>query len=244
MFDCIRNLLFSSSSVFDINYIEHDIILTPKDGHFSTLIFMHGLGDSSSGYLGTFTNSARPIPDRTKVVLLTAPKAKVTINGGAKSFSWYDIKGFQGESDISQVDIKENSKRVMEVIDKEAALLQNNYSRIFIGGFSQGATMALHIGLNAPKLIGGIIALSGVLFPFSTLTINKEEKKDLPIYLGHGTEDPLLNINLVRQSYDYFDKEKYSDVTFKEFEMDHTINTEELIDMKDFIQTNSVKGII
>lgn len=43
---------------------------------------MHGLGDTADGYLDVFTTNINPVSASTKVVLLTAPMKKVTINFG------------------------------------------------------------------------------------------------------------------------------------------------------------------
>ncbi len=54
----------------------HDIYLTPKSGeHKYTLIWMHGLGDSSEGFLDFFQCPKPWLPNlNTKVILLNAPK--------------------------------------------------------------------------------------------------------------------------------------------------------------------------
>eukprot|EP01017_Pseudomicrothorax_dubius_P047696 TRINITY_DN8597_c0_g3_i3.p1 TRINITY_DN8597_c0_g3~~TRINITY_DN8597_c0_g3_i3.p1 ORF type:complete len:181 (+),score=44.41 TRINITY_DN8597_c0_g3_i3:277-819(+) len=138
-----------------------------------------------------------------KVVLLTAPSGSVTINGGMIMNSWYDIYslGTGGKSgSYSRDDIVDNGKKIAEAIKKEEALLNNNSRRVFIGGFSQGCVMALHVGLSYSKPLGGIVGLSGYLA--ADVLTESEENKEVPILLSHGALDDLIPISLSRKSYD------------------------------------------
>jgi phospholipase/carboxylesterase len=75
----------------------NDIYLTPTAEHKYTLLWMHGLGDSSDGFLDFFFTSKSIVPNQnTKVILLNAPKQPVTCNGGFSMNSWYDILELRG----------------------------------------------------------------------------------------------------------------------------------------------------
>lgn len=52
---------------------------------------LHGLGDSSQGYLDFF-NKINIVKEGTKILLLQAPKRRVTLNKGYKMASWFDVK--------------------------------------------------------------------------------------------------------------------------------------------------------
>jgi phospholipase/carboxylesterase len=72
---------------------DFSIELIPKDAYYS-VIWLHGLGDSSEGFLDFFECPQSPAHQGAKVKLLQAPLRKVSINGGMKFNSWYDIKSF------------------------------------------------------------------------------------------------------------------------------------------------------
>jgi phospholipase/carboxylesterase len=55
-------------------------------------------------------------------------------------------------------------------------------------GFSQGAMLALDIGLGLPGPIAGIVAFSGLLASPPPVTGGRFP----PVLLGHGAEDPLI----------------------------------------------------
>jgi phospholipase/carboxylesterase len=179
---------------------------------------MHGLGDSAEGFLDVFEHQNRPVPEDMKIILLTAPQASVTVNGGMRMNSWYDIKSFERkEGDISQSDVENNSKRVIKLIEEESKVV--GIERIFIGGFSQGACMSLYIGLSYENNIGGVIAMSGLLFPFTKIA---EGKKKLPIFITHGKYDPLLPEAFCSSTYQQIIKDQFN-VTYKTYDIDHTI---------------------
>lgn len=224
-----------STSYFKIDKNNDDIIMTPTEGYDSVLIWLHGLGDSALGYKDVFTPEYRPIPNRMKVILLTAPKAAVTMNGGMVMTSWYDIKSLDKTKDnVEESDVHTNAYRVMKVIDNEVKSIDNKYQNVFVGGFSQGACMSMHIGMTAKYNLGGIICFSGVLFQFTELN---EERKDLPILISHGKYDQLIPEPLALTTYKRLFDGKYN-TKYASYEIDHTISMEELESMKEFIEKN------
>ena len=236
MFSCIRNFFYSSSYLEETRDND-DIILTPKNIETkSTLIFLHGLGDTGDGYIGVFNSSEKPIPETMKVILPTAPLSSVTLNNDQEMRSWFNIKNFKSEEDISKEEFLNNSNRIINIINREAENLNGDYKRIFIGGFSQGGCIALNVGLNFEKELGGIIVFSGILFPFCTNNI-KEDKLNIPIYIGHGINDDIISFKLAKMSYEYLSTKNYKNLTIYDFYMGHCVNPQELIDMKEFINS-------
>ena len=99
----------------------NDIILTTKKGNsLLTLIFLHGMGDSPNGYLGMFDSIYSPLPKQSKVILLCAPKGKLTYAQGYETNSWFDIlsKGFTNENAYNFNDVIKNSKKIIDIIKK------------------------------------------------------------------------------------------------------------------------------
>src|SRR5947209_6177658 len=71
-----------SSKLIDTAHIQ-----PPKGDHKYTIIWLHGLGDSSDGFADLFAEYA---PSNTRVVLPNAPVRPITVNGGARMQGWYD----------------------------------------------------------------------------------------------------------------------------------------------------------
>ena len=236
MFSCIRNFFYPSTYLEETRDND-DIILTPKNIEpTSILIFLHGLGDTGDGYIATFNSSEKPIPESMKVILPTAPLSPVTLYNDQEMRSWFNVKNYKNEEDISKEEFQNNSKRINDIINREVKNVNGDYKKIFIGGFSQGACIALNVGLNFEKELGGIIVFSGILFPFCTNNI-KEEKLDIPIYIGHGINDDIISVKLAKMSYEYLSTKGYKNITIYDFYMGHCVNPQELIDMKEFINS-------
>ena len=173
------------------------------------------------------------------MVLLTAPTKPVTINGGMKMPSWYDIKEL-GISEFSEEGVKkalgldeiaENSKRINEVLNKELEELGGKSERLFIGGFSQGCCMALHCGLEHDKPLGGIICCSGYLFP---VTKESKENSAVPIFISHGEADELLPWKICSLSYAKLENSGHKITKVIEKYLGHSINEKVLSEMKTF----------
>ena len=64
--------------------------------------------------------------------------------------SWFDLTGINNdvikEKDISFEDMEKSGNRIKQLIREEAQKLNNDFSKIFVGGFSQGAVY--HITLD------------------------------------------------------------------------------------------------
>jgi len=143
------------------------ITLEPKSGlnHTSTLIFFHGLGGSAEEQLKYFANQPenRITPLNMKIVLPTAPKKKLAFC----KVPFIDKKKTVTEANIlsriDQTDLEFSADYMLSLIEKEAELLKGETKKIFIGGFSEGATVSLAAFLKykGEKPLGGVIGLSG-----------------------------------------------------------------------------------
>ena len=61
----------------------NSLVISPKDRPVtSSLVWLHGLGDSADGYLPFFYSQNTPVPPDCRVRILTAPTIKLTVGGG------------------------------------------------------------------------------------------------------------------------------------------------------------------
>ena len=208
-----------------------DIILTPEN-YTKVLLWLPGVGDVPDSYKDDFMTDAI-IPNNVKVILLSPPVKPFTLSENKSITNWFDVykQGFHDTSYYNFEDAATSSNRIIKIIKNEAKKLNNDYSKIYIGGFSQGACMALYMGLGTSFNLGGVIVCSGFLFP--QLEIN-EENKDLKIFIGHGTEDNVIGYNIAKNSYERI--LGYKNVIFKTYEhMKHTIDDLEFDEIKKFL---------
>src|SRR5690606_39396227 len=90
--------------------------------------------------------------------------------------------------------------------------------RIILAGFSQGCAMALQTGLRHPEKLAGIIGLSGYLPLADKAEAERHESNaHTPIFLAHGTMDPVVDIQRAQTSMEVLQRLGY-DVRFKRSE--------------------------
>jgi phospholipase/carboxylesterase len=64
---------------------------------------------------------------------------------------------------------------------------------IVLGGFSQGAMLALDVALHDPRPLAGLILMSGTLINAAEWTPRMAARAGLPVLQSHGRSDPLLS---------------------------------------------------
>ena len=93
--------------------------------------------------------------------------------------------------------------------------------RVAIGGFSDGASYALHVGLAHGDLFSRIVAYSPGFLVFPSPAVGKPR-----VFDSHGTEDRILPIASSRDRIVPTLRKRGYDVTFRPFAGGHTIPSE------------------
>ena len=172
-----------------------EIDLIPKSGKFDYIfIFMHGMFGKPEDYIETFNKKDGPIPENFKIILPGAKLEYVTRIGSNIS-SWFDVLGNDGdvilESDIVFEDLDKSGDRIKNLIREEVVNVNNDYRRIFIGGFSQGACLSFHVGLSFEYTLGGVATFCGIPINKTQIRENREELNILSIAGGKDIYFPL-----------------------------------------------------
>ncbi|KAJ4416578.1 hypothetical protein N0V85_002240 [Neurospora sp. IMI 360204] len=211
--------------------------------HTATVIFVHGLGDTGHGWASAVEQwRRRQRLDEVKFILPHAPSIPITANMGMKMPGWYDIVAIDGSAESlrrneDEPGILTSQAYFHDLIQKE---IDSGIpaDRIVIGGFSQGGAMGLFSGLTAKSKLAGIVALSTYLLlslKFAELVPKPEFNKETPIFMAHGTADPVVNYKLGTMSRDLL-KEMGYNVKFETYPgMGHTACLEELDAVEDFL---------
>ncbi|CAF1289362.1 unnamed protein product [Adineta steineri] len=164
------------------NLIDTAHIIESKGTHKYSIIWLHGFGDSSDGYKDLFTQIQ---PPNTRVVLPNAPKQLITIQGRQHNLrSWYGEEAKDAQKGLELIE------SVNELIDGELKLVKDA-SHIIIGGFSQGGSLSLLVGINYSKQqLGGIICCGGdVVYKDKISQFISEYAAKVPILVYHGKDD-------------------------------------------------------
>ena len=219
------------SNIKKYEKIGTDIILTPEN-FTKVLLWLPGVGDVPDSYKDMFSTDSI-IPNDIKVIILNPPIKPFTLSDGKSITHWFDMykAGFRNKADYNFEDVITNSNRIIKIIKNEAKKIKNDFSKIYIGGFSQGACMAFYMGLATCFKLGGVIACSGFLFP--QMEIN-EDNKDVKIFIGHGTDDEVIGYNIAKNSFERILGN--NNIIFKTYEhMGHTIDDLEFDEIKKFL---------
>jgi phospholipase/carboxylesterase len=142
--------------------------------------------------------------------------------------AWYDIYQFGGGREDEE-GIRGSEKLLQELIQKEKT------SKVFLAGFSQGGAIVLQTALRYPKELAGVLALSTYL-PLAT-SLSKEvslENKKIPIFMAHGTQDPVIPLQRARLSREVLEANGYK-VEWHEYAMPHSVCPQEVLDISAFI---------
>ena len=179
----------------EIKKEDPEIDLIPKSEKYDYIfIFMHGMFGKPEEYVETFNKKDGPIPNNFKIILPGANKEYVSRIGSNIS-SWFNVLGKDGavilESDIVFEDLDKSGDRIKQIIRKEVVNVNNNYSRIFIGGFSQGACLAYHVSLSFEYTLGGVTNFCGIPVNKTQIRENREGLNILSIAGGKDIYFPL-----------------------------------------------------
>lgn len=186
--------------------IDRAQIIPASGEHKATIIWMHGLGDSSKSFTEVFSREASH--PNIRVVLPNAPIIPITINGGMQMPAWYDIRTIDQTKYLLMEDqkgIKRSGNLLLELLESECQKVSS--SKIFIGGFSQGGAMAIQAGLTFKKKLAGIAACSGYVVLTSEYPENiSSANKNTPVFAWHGQSDPTVPLMLAKLSYGVLQK--------------------------------------
>src|SRR3546814_10438701 len=165
-----------------------------------TIIWLHGLGADGNDFAPLVPQLHLPGEHGIRFVFPHAPIRPVTINNGMPMRAWYDILAVDLVRREDETGIRASEKQVRDLIARENARgipTQN----IVLAGFSQGSAMALHTGLRLDQKLAGIIGLSGSLPLADQLEAEKHPaNQNTPIFLAHGTLDPVVDPARAQQS--------------------------------------------
>jgi phospholipase/carboxylesterase len=196
----------------------------------ASIIWLHGLGADGHDFVPIVPELELPKTLAVRFVFPHAPMRAVTINGGAVMRAWYDVVAAGGDRREVEAGVRESAGRVEALIDRERSRGVAD-SAIVLAGFSQGGAMALHTGLRHAERLAGIMALSCFL-PLADAVAAEASpaNRDTPIFMAHGTHDPLIPPARGRLAHDLLAGLGYR-IAWHEYRMPHSVCAEEVADI-------------
>jgi phospholipase/carboxylesterase len=211
------------------------IELTPSIPACGSLIWLHGLGADGNDFISLPQELQLPDHLVLRFIFPHAPLSPITIHNGYVMRAWFDIYSKEIDRKIDQAGVQASVALVEKFIEQEK---KRNLptEKIFLGGFSQGAVIALTAGLQHSETLGGIIALSGYLPHADLASTIHQANQSIPIFIAHGTEDSVVAFALGLSAVDAL-KTQNLPVSWHSYPMAHTVCMEEMSDISEWLST-------
>jgi phospholipase/carboxylesterase len=169
------------------------------------VILLHGFGAPGDDLVGL--QRAIEAPEGTRFIFPEAPIALGREYGPGRA--WWLIDMMRLEVGLMTGDVSVLTGPVpegaVEARQKVCALLDAiggtevaapASGKLFLGGFSQGAMLAMDVALRTKYALSGLIVLSGSLVAATEWLPLMPSRRGLPVVQSHGMEDPLLPFSL------------------------------------------------
>ena len=186
-----------------------------------TLLLLHGRGSNELDLL----SMAPALDGRFFVVSARAPHPYF---GG---YRWYeqDESGQQNRASFEM-----GLELLGRFVDDMLEAYPIDSQQLYLLGFSQGAMMSNALTLTVPNRIAGAVLLSGFPPPLEDSAVRSDDLRGKPFFVAHGTEDPLLGIELGRAVRDSLTALQ-ADVTYREYPMAHQVIQPELEELQGWL---------
>ena len=199
----------------------------------AAVIWMHGLGADGNDFVPIVNEIDLSGAPGIRFIFPHAPTRPVTINNGYVMRAWYDISFGDLDGNTRKADekgVRESQAQIGQLIARE-----NDRGiatcKIVLAGFSQGGAIALHTGLRYPERLAGVMALSTYLPLAESFTKEATPANaNTPVFMAHGTQDPVVPYAMGRGSRDLLQQAGYA-LEWQEYPMQHSVCLEEVADI-------------
>lgn len=183
------------------------------------LVLMHGVGSNER----SMAQLAPAFDPRLIVVTVRSP-----LTLGPNAFGWFHVS-FSAQGPVIVAEEAEAGwKLLAKFIDEAVAAYGADPARVYVGGFSQGAIMALATLVTVPEKVAGAFAMSGRLLPeVLPHAAGEDALRGKPALIVHGTADDKLGVHLARWARAQLSRFPLA-LEYRELPMGHTITDESL----------------
>ncbi|MGI9271123.1 MAG: alpha/beta hydrolase [Woeseiaceae bacterium] len=203
-----------------------------------SVIWLHGLGADGHDFEPIVPELRLPAELALRFVFPHAPVRPVTINNGMSMRAWYDILTLDRDGPTDDIGIRDSGQILDQLIERE---LERGIAadKIVVAGFSQGGAIALHSALRSKHKLAGLMALSCYLpisQAFEDEVVNSADSGhvDLPIFMAHGSLDPVVPMSLGRNSADLLLAHGFK-IEWHDYPMAHSVCGEEINDIRNWL---------
>ena len=162
-------------------------MLAPQSGRDARqlVVLLHGYGSDGSDLIALASHWQDLLPD----AMFVSPNAPEPVDGNPTGYQWFKLDLDRPLSRVEGVPLA----RPVVIEFLKALWAQTGLAArdTILAGFSQGAMMALHVGLSLEQPLWGIIAFSGAFVPPEGFADGNKARP--PICLIHGDRDGVVD---------------------------------------------------
>ena len=198
-------------------------------GDGPAVVLLHGFGAPGRDLVGLWR--VLRVPPETRFVFPEAPLELAMGFGDSRAWWMIDMAALEramatGEPRDMTEQVPEGMgvarARVDAMLDEMTAKLAVPEGRLVLGGFSQGAMLALDSALRSDRALAGLVLLSSTLLCEEEWAALMPARAGLPVLQTHGRRDPLLNFGFAERLRDRM-VEAGLDVRFVPFGGQHEV---------------------
>ncbi|RUO23316.1 carboxylesterase [Aliidiomarina iranensis] len=205
----------------------------PKESANAAVIWLHGLGADGHDFEPVVPHIQFAAGVNTRFIFPHAPRIPVTVNGGMQMPAWYDILEMSIERSVDETQLRASAASTIALIERE---IERGIpaERIVLAGFSQGGAVAYEAALSYNQKLAGVMCLSTYLATKDSVQCS-EAQKTTPMLIQHGTQDPIVPVQLGEQAKSWLTERGYP-VTYQTYPMAHQVCAEQLQHISQFMQ--------
>ena len=158
--------------------------VAPANGKADALmVLLHGYGADGNDLIGLAPHWQKRLPG----IEFSAPHAPDRVPGATSGFQWFPISRLDPHE--MRDGVMAAAPRIEAFVDAELMRLGLPPERLVLAGFSQGAMLALHLGLRRAVPPAAIIGFSGML-----AVPPPAEGRWPPVLVTHGDADTVIPV--------------------------------------------------
>lgn len=151
------------------------------------VILLHGYGSDGKDMIGLGNFWNQGFPD----VEFLAPNAPNPCSVNPFGFEWFHLDLERGDTNY-EAGAEQAYPIIRDYVLERVADAGLELKDVVLGGFSQGAMMALYTGLRFEEPLAGILCFSGKMV--DPETIGDEMETSPPVCLVHGEDDEVVPV--------------------------------------------------
>ncbi|MEC1525018.1 esterase [Neobacillus niacini] len=191
------------------------------DKKYPALFIMHGIGSNEQNMLSLVNG----LEERFYIFSIRGHLSQ------PPGFAFFTIEGY-GKPHREVFD--EGVTKLTNFVDYTCEQYPLDTSQLYLLGFSQGAILAMTLGLTLGDKIKGVVALSGYIPAFVKEEYEIKAVNELSVFISHGEMDQVLPYEWGLANNEYF-RQLGANVTFKTYVEGHSVSKSNLQDFTNWL---------